>query len=302
MVAGSPTEPGVGAGAPGTPPVGGPSGPGAAGRGADELVLSHFCIRNAGFEERVAAAAAAGVSQIGLLHRSYAQLRAGGATPGSLRAVLDRHGVRVSELEVLRPWAEDERGRAAAAEGERLVMEMAETFGARYLQVIGPCPPDMDRAAEVLAGLCDRAAEVGLVVGVEFLPFTNIADAGVALDLVLRTGRRNAGICIDSWHHFRGADDWSLLERLPPDRIAAVQLNDGPLVPEDPDYLADCLANRQVPGRGAFDLPRLVGLLRSRGVGVPLSMEVISTRLDALAPGEAVRRIVDATRSLLAGL
>lgn len=278
-----------------------PTGRAAAAGGRTELVLSHFCIRHAGFEERVAAAAAAGISQIGLLHRSYAQLRASGVTPGSLRAVLDRHGVRVGELEVLRPWAEDERGRAAAAEGERLVMEMAEAFGARYLQVIGPCPPDLDRAAETLAALCDRAAEVGLVVGVEFLPFTNIADAGVALDLVLRTGRRNAGICIDSWHHFRGADDWSLLERLPPDRIAAVQLNDGTRAPEHPDYLADCLANRRVPGEGAFDLRRLVGLLRRRGVAVPLSMEVISARLDAMAPDEAVRRIVEGTRGLLAG-
>ncbi len=268
--------------------------------GATELVLSHFCLRYASFEERVEAAAVAGLSQIGLFHRNYAQLLADGATPSSLRAVLNRHGVRVSELEVLRPWAEDERGRAAAADGVRLVMEMAETFGARYLQVIGPCPPDMDRAAEVLAGLCDRAAEVGLIVGVEFLPFTNIADAGVALDLVLRADRPNAGICIDSWHHFRGADDWSLLERLPPERIAAVQLNDGPLVPEGPDYLEDCLANRRVPGEGAFDLPRLVGLLRSRGVSVPLSMEVISNKLDALPPTVAVQRIVDGTRSLLA--
>ena len=270
-----------------------------AARGGIELVLSHFCIRHASFDERVAAAAASGVSQIGLQYRSYEELRAAGATPASLRAVLDRHGVRVSELEVLRPWAADERGKAAAARAERSVMEMAETFGARCVQVIGPCPADLDHAAEVLAVLCDRVAEVGLVVGVEFLPFTNIADAGVALDLVLRTGRDNAGICVDSWHHVRGANDWSLLERLPPERIVAVQLNDGPLVPEDPDYLTDCLSNRRVLGEGAFDLRRLVDLLRLRGVTVPLSMEVISTRLDELPPGEAVRRIVEGARALL---
>ena len=269
-------------------------------RATDErIVLSHFCIRHATFAERVAAASAAGLTEIGLLYRAYDTMRAEGIGPKELQAVLARHGVWVSELEVLRPWATDDRGRAMAAAAEATLFEMAEVFSARYIQVIGPYTGDFDEATEVFAGLCDRAASVGLVVGIEFLPFTNIPDAGVALELVTRAGRPNAGVCIDSWHHVRGANDWSLLEALPGDKIVAVQLNDGTLAPENPDYLADCLSNRRPPGRGEFDLARLVALLRSKGVAAPLSVEVISDELDRLEPKDAVREIVTATRTLL---
>ncbi len=267
---------------------------------ADErTVLSHFCIRGASFDERVAAAAAAGLTDIGLLYRAYEALRADGVEPTALKKVLANHRVTLSEIEVLRPWAADEHGRARSAANEATMLEMAEVFGARYLQVIGPYTGDLDDAAGVLARLCDRAADVGLVVGVEFLPFTNIPDAGVALELIELTGRTNLGVCIDAWHHVRGANDWSLLEALPAERIVAVQLNDGTIEPEDPDYLADCLANRRVLGEGEFDLARLVALLRDKGVAIPLSLEVISHALDLLPPFDAVRRIVDSTRTLL---
>jgi len=268
--------------------------------GLERLVLSHFCIRNATFEERVVAARAAGLSEIGLMYRAYDALVSSGTDPAELRRVLLRHDVRVTELEVLRPWALDEHGRAAAAAAERTLLEMAEVFGARYLQVIGPFSGTVDDAAEVFARLCDRVAEVGLVAGIEFLPFTNIPNAGVALDIIERADRPNGGVCVDAWHHFRGAADERLIDALPADRIVAVQLDDGPLRPEHPDYLTDCLENRRIPGEGEFDLSGLLRLLDKKPVHVPLSMEVISAELDRLPPTEAVRRIVAGTRALLA--
>jgi sugar phosphate isomerase/epimerase len=180
------------------------------------------------------------------------------------------------------------------------MLEMAELFGSRYLQVIGPFSGTVDDAAESYAGLCDRVAEVGLVAGIEFLPFTNIPDAAAALDIVERADRPNAGVCVDAWHFFRGGADWGMLDALPPGRVAAVQINDGTSIPEDPDYLADCLRNRRVPGDGEFDLPGFLRRLDKRPADVPLSIEVISGRLDQLAPSEAVRRMVEATRAVLA--
>jgi sugar phosphate isomerase/epimerase len=263
-------------------------------------VLSHFCIRNATFEQRVDAARSAGLDEIGLSSASFESILAGGADLADLGRVLERKGVRVTEFEVLRPWASSERGRRAAAASERTMLEMAELFGARYLQVIGPFNGSVDEAAELFAGVCDRVAEVGLTAGIEFLPFTNIPDAAVALDIVERADRPNGGVCVDAWHFFRGAADWSMLEALPPSRIAAVQINDGTSIPENPDYLADCLQNRRLPGDGDFDLRAFLRLLDKRPVGVPLSIEVISSRLDRLAPDEAARRMADSTRAALA--
>jgi sugar phosphate isomerase/epimerase len=267
---------------------------------ADPLVLSHFCIRDATFEQRARAARSAGLDEIGLSSASFEAIVAGGADPADLSRVLTRNGVHVTELEVLRPWAFNERGRAAAIAAERTMLEMAELFGARYLQVIGPFSGTVDDAAEVFAGLCDRVAEVGLVAGIEFLPFTNIPDAAVALAIVERADRANGGVCVDAWHFFRGAADWEMLEALPPNRIAAVQICDGTSSPENPEYLADCLQNRRVPGEGEFDLPAFLRVLDKKPASVHVSIEVISSQLDRLPPEVAVRRMVEATRATLA--
>src|SRR5207302_213589 len=63
---------------------------------------------------------------------------------------------------------------------------------------------DVDDAAEAFAGLCDRAGEHGLVVHLEFLPWSKIPDVGSAWEVVRLAGRSNGGIAIDAWHFFRG--------------------------------------------------------------------------------------------------
>ena len=52
---------------------------------------------------------------------------------------------------------------------------MADELGCRYLQAVGPYEGTLSEAAEGFGALCDRAGAHGLLVGVEFLPFTNVA-------------------------------------------------------------------------------------------------------------------------------
>ena len=107
---------------------------------------------------------------------------------------------------------------------------MADEFGSRYLQAIGPYEgTSIDQAASGFAGLCDRAAAHDLLVGIEFLPFTNIQTAAAAWPIVDAAGRPNGGLCIDIWHHKRGANDDALLIAAdPPERVFAIQMSDGP--------------------------------------------------------------------------
>jgi sugar phosphate isomerase/epimerase len=136
-------------------------------------------------------------------------------------------------------------------------------------------------------------------VSLEAMPFTNIADLGIGLDIVQRAGRTNGGLCIDTWHHFRGADDIDLLRAVPVDRIISVQLNDGTSAPELDDYLADTITNRRVPGEGEFDLRSIIDELERKGLRAPLSVEVLSAELAALDPELVARRLGDATRALV---
>lgn len=264
------------------------------------LVLCHHTIRDAPFDERAASAAAGGYDGLGFNLRAYRLLQADGVSDAALLDTLARHDQRIVELEVLAGWSDGGDAGARSRRAEDTAFHLADVFGVGYLQAIGPYAGSLDDAAEAFAALCDRAAEHGMRVGLEFLPFTNIADVTTAAELVARADRPNGGICVDTWHFFRGDADFDGLAAVPPERVFDIQLNDGTLRPEHGDYLEDCLWNRRCPGDGEFDLRRFLDVLAGRGVDAPVSVEVLSRALDELAPQEAARRSAAASRSVLA--
>jgi sugar phosphate isomerase/epimerase len=245
--------------------------------GASDLVLSHFSLsRFHPIEERIALAAHYGFAGIGLWVGHYAQLEDEGWAPGQLRDLLDEHGVLLAEIEVIPGLGADGQGDGRAGELEALAWRMADEFNCRYLQVIGPAQRPPDEAARAFGSLCDRAADHGLVVGLEFLPFTDIVSVHDARRIVETAARPNGGVCLDVWHHVRGANDLEAIAALPGELITGIQMNDGSLVPEHPDYYQDCLENRRAPGAGEFDLPAFVAAVRSTGTQVPWSVEIPS--------------------------
>jgi sugar phosphate isomerase/epimerase len=267
-----------------------------------DLVWSHFSRPRFGdFDGRVAAAAAAGMAGIGLYVPEYARLRdEEGRAAADVRAVLDRHDVVIADAEAIRGWWATEGGEHDACRSlETLVWEMADELGIRYLQAIGPYDCELDQAVEGFAALCDRAAERGVLVGIEWLPYTNIADAADAQAIVRGAGRANGGYCVDIWHHVRGAGDMELITALEPERIFAIQMNDGPIEPLLDDYKADCLANRVPPGAGEFDCVGFIRTLIGMGVTAPISLEICSTELWAAPPEVAARAAADGMRDVL---
>ena len=277
--------------------------PGYADLGPDDLILSHFSLgRSRPFEERVRAAAEAGFAAMGLYIGEYQRLRAEGARDADLRSVLDHYGMPLVEIEALRGWSATGADRAAYLQTERSVFAMSDALGpGHHVQVIGPYTGTLDDAAEAFAGVCDRAAEHGLAAAIEFLPeMSNIPDAATAMQIVTRAGRANGGICLDCWHHFRGANDDDMLRAIPAERIFTVQFDDGPRQRVDPDYYTDCTRYRDVPGEGEFDLTGFLGLLDELGVRLPLSVEVISTDLLQRPAAEVAGRLAGATRAVVA--
>jgi sugar phosphate isomerase/epimerase len=267
-----------------------------------DLVWSHFSRPRFGaFEERVAAAAAAGMAGIGLYVFEYARLRdEEGRSPDDIRAVLDRHSVVLADGEVVRGWwATEGEARTESARIESLAWEMADEFGIRYLQAIGPYECPLQQAADGFGSLCDRAAEHGVLVGIEPLPYTNIATAADAQAIVRAAGRSNGGYCMDIWHHARGANDLEMIKRLEPDRVFAIQMNDGALLPAGDDYKIDCLANRLPPGQGQFDCVGFIRTLVDMGVTAPISLEVCSTQLWDAPADVAARAAADGMRDVL---
>jgi sugar phosphate isomerase/epimerase len=147
--------------------------------------------------------------------------------------------------------------------------------------------------------VCDRAGEHGLLVTLEYLPWSGIPDARTALTIVERTGCANATLMIDTWHTFRGPTDEAQLRSLPGARIGSVQINDAPAEPAR-DLVAETLNARLLPGEGAIPLLRWLRILDETGSRAPIGVEVFSTALDALPPVEVGRRCGAAARAVLA--
>jgi sugar phosphate isomerase/epimerase len=278
--------------------------------GPTDLVLcSGTVARDTPFRERVEAAAAAQFAAISLWGRDHAAARAEGWSDADMRTMLDDHGLSVAELDPAWWWLPGAADVHIAPEhdpfdvfrfGEDDLFALADTFGARSLNAVDVFGGDFttEQAAESFAALCDRAAGHGLLVHLEFLPWSRIPDVRAAWDVVRLAGRDNGGIAVDSWHFFRGDPDFDALASVPGDRILGLQLDDGPAEPEA-DLMTATLHDRLLPGDGAFDLRRLTDTLRDTGTTTPMGVEVFSDELHALGAAAAARRAADATRALV---
>ena len=188
-------------------------------------------------------------------------------------------------------------------EFERFLWEMVDEFDVPYVQAIGPvdvgADGSFDEAAVRFGQLCDRAAEHGATVGLEFLPFTNIVDAADALAVVEAAGRANGGVCVDIWHHVRGANDLDLIRRIPTELIVGVQMSDGPAAPASADYKDDCLRHRVPPGEGTFDVDGFVTTLLDLGVDRPWDLEVCNDGAWGRPAAEHVTACADGMRTVL---
>ncbi|MGD0075152.1 MAG: sugar phosphate isomerase/epimerase family protein [Candidatus Binataceae bacterium] len=277
--------------------------------GRDDLIASYYTICGTmpfessrfSFAERATAAARAGFSAIGLIIKDFLACRQG-LSIAAMRSILDDNGLAVAEIELMGNWWNDgERGKRARFNEEQ-AYEAADALGGRHLQLTaigeeGSQFPEVDVVADRFAALCERAARHGLLVALEFLPWTGIKDAKTAWAIAGRAGN-NGGVLVDTWHHFRGANDPQQIRAIPAERITAIQFDDADPYPGG-DLLADTM-KRRLPGQGTFDLIGFIRLLDDMGVQAPISVEVISPEQAARTVTEAARLAHDTTRAVLA--
>jgi len=269
-----------------------------------DLVLCAGTVPRSGFAERVAAAAEAGFRGISLFPQDYRRARESGLSDTDMRRMLGEHGLEVAEIDPLLTWLPeagdagiDRSGREFLEHGEEEFYAIAGALGARSINaaLADPAGAELDAIAEAFASLCDRAAAHGLLVTLEFLPWTRIRDAATASAIAERAGRANGGVMLDAWHHARSA---APLASIPAARVLGIQLSDAPAAPE-PNLVDETLHRRRVPGEGDTDLAGLLRHLAAGGCSSPIGVEVFSDALAARPVREVARRVAEATRALL---
>ncbi|MEV0070868.1 sugar phosphate isomerase/epimerase [Amycolatopsis sp. NPDC050768] len=256
-----------------------------------DLACSANTLRHADLATRIRAAAGAGFTAIGLRLDDY---RSSGLADEAVRDLLDEHSLRILELEHTWDWAAGE-----PAPEEAAMFHLADTLGFRQLNV--PMFTEHTRAelVESFGRLCDRAADHGVLVGFEFLPYSSSRTLAQVWDVVAAADRSGGGVIIDFWHWFRSDAQAADLAAVPADRITSIQLCD--VLPEPlPDLTTEARHHRLLPGRGAGSTGELLDALRRHGVTAPLSVEVFSDDLDALPPAAAAKAAFAAAEKTLA--
>lgn len=244
-----------------------------------ELTASFVTLSGAGFAqparvpfaERCRAAVTAGFTGIGLHTDDYRQMLATGASDESLREVLGTHGLALREIEFLSGWAT-----AVTGDGDTFaaVEALGDAFRPHHVTAgeFGADELDIAGAGARLRTICDEVAAYGLRVAVEAFPWSGLKDVATARAVVEASGASNAGLMIDVWHFYNTRSTLADLDGLPPDRIVAVQLNDGRVV--DGDFLIEARQGRLLPGDGELDIAGLLSGLYERGFRGPYCVEV----------------------------
>lgn len=250
---------------------------------------------------RVEAAAAAGFTGFGLHSADLPAAVAELGLPG-IRALLSDNGIVELELEDIPRWWQG-RDDADSWRIRRSLLEAAQVLGARHIKVTpdgSGAPWQVDRWAAALADLAAECADAGVPLGLEFFPWSNIADLRAGVDLVERSGHPNAGLVIDVWHIARADTPVADLAQVPVERIVGVELNDADATVVG-TLFEDTVHRRRYCGEGSFDLSGMIGALRSTGWTGPWGVEILSVEHRALPVEEALQRAADSARAVLAG-
>ena len=238
-----------------------------------------------GIRERVEAASAAGFTGMGLLHDDLLPALDEYGHRG-LRTLLDDHGILDLELELLTGW-----WAPGSDHLRRSLFDAAAALGARHVKA-GPdvpaAPGEHDPWVAEFAALSAEAADAGTRVGLEFLPWSNVRDLDTGLRIVRDAGHPAGGLIIDVWHVERAHTPPAALAEVPLEFIVGVELNDA-----DAEVVGtlfeDTVRRRRLCGEGAFDLPGMIGALRTAGWHGPWGVEILSDEHRA----KPLRRAVD---------
>ena len=272
----------------------------------DDLVLCAGTLGAAPLREKLEAAAAAGFSGSSIFLHELAKARAEGFADRDVRALAADLGLGLAELDPLLDWLPAAGGLDVSGDGAAMAsfgidefLDAGEALGMRSINtaLFGTVPVELDQVAEAFAAVCDRAAEHGLLVNLEFVAFSQLSNFAAALDVVERAGRDNGGVMLDSMHQLRSGGTHAQL-RAAGARVNGIQLNDV-TAQAAPDPVAETLHSRLLPGEGDADPAGMLRELRAGGCTAPVGVEVFSDALNGLAPREAAERAARATRQVI---
>jgi 4-hydroxyphenylpyruvate dioxygenase len=248
-------------------------------------------------DEKLKTIAAAGFDEVEIFENDFT------CFDGSARDVARMCGDLGLRICALQPFRDFEglpelQRRQAFRRGEKKFDLMSE-LGTDLLLVCSNVSPHalggIDRAAEDLHELGERAAKRGLRVGFEALAWGRfVNDYRDAWEIVRRANHPAIGIILDSFHTLAPGFPVSPIAAIPGDKIFLVQLADAPQL--DLDVLSWSRHFRCFPGQGNLPVADFMQAIDATGYKGPLSLEIFNDQFRAQSTREVA---IDAMRSLV---
>ncbi len=184
----------------------------------------------------------------------------------------------------------------------RAALEVGAAIGATRLAVAGD-HGDIAMVADKMAALCVLAAEYGIAVDLEFMPYRPIATLADALAVVRRAAQPNGHVLLDALHFFRSGSALDDLRTATAQEIGTFQICDAPALAPPPDALVpdalvtEARTHRLLPGRGGLALRALIA---ATPPNLPLGVEVpLAAAHPDLDPAARLAMLVTGTRTFL---
>jgi 4-hydroxyphenylpyruvate dioxygenase len=258
----------------------------------------------------------AGFRRITVRPYAFAKAWEAGWTEGAFRRRLANAGLEVTMIDAHitalpgRPanaeLAPDRRARLPIdvidPPDEEMCFRAATTLGAPIVNVthyLGTSLP-ADVLAEALAGVCRRAALLGLRISLEFFPDSGLPDLAFAQSVVDACAEPNASVLLDLFHLDRSDGTVEDIRALPPSAIAGIQLSDRRRPPPGTPHVP--FSGRLLPGEGELPLRELVAAGLKNSPAATLDIEVLNEGLRSLPSDEVAARLATAASAWRASM
>jgi sugar phosphate isomerase/epimerase len=259
-----------------------------------ELIFWPGSFGERGFEAVLDAAQAGRFTAAAMSPLTIHELLSSGRDAAWLRAEATSRGTRLAQLDGATSWApvrysEDipEPLKERFDFSDTQILDLAETAGMDSILAAGAFGRGaipLDDLVASFAAFCDKAAERGIRVELEFVPFWGIPDLPTAWDIVRRADRPNGTLMIDSWHLFKGPDPQDALDLIPGipgDKLTGFQLADALIAPQSSTLFGEAFL-RRFPGDGELPLDQLTRLLLPKRSVVRVGAEIFGEAIDSL--------------------
>jgi sugar phosphate isomerase/epimerase len=276
-----------------------------------KISLNPVTIAPCNYEKSLQIASQAGFDGIGLRFNLIRDYLNSGHTIAEAKSLLIASKLKATEMGFLSGWMfkggiplAGKRARTGETDEQliqemELLFEVTKEFGSPPITALAELNETgfIQNAIKEFGWLCDQADKHGLKLMLEFAGSApQINRTKVAWELVKESGRKNAGLLLDSFLMFMKDLYLEDLELLPGDRIFTVHVSDAI---DKPRRELNMLKDRLIPGEGVIPLVPFIKEIKRKGYDGYYTIEIFNEEFQKKDPLEIAIRARSAVEKLL---